>query len=225
MAVYQKLSKIQESVNGLAKDTKAYNYDYVDGNKVLGAIRPMMKELHLLLLPEVVEIKTEKMEYSSWDRQAQKIVTKCEVLATVKMRMNWVDSEDGEVVSQEWGATGQNGFDKGFGSALTYGERYYLLKTFHIPTDKDDVDAIATTRDAELQNYYNLQGTPAAPMNYTPVSDEMYQKFVKASAEGNVTKSGRTALQSWQSLTHPDAAAIAKFNADVESYKIKNDLV
>ena len=35
---------------------------------------------------------------------------------------------------------GMNGFEKGLGSALTYAERYFLLKYFHIATDEDDID-------------------------------------------------------------------------------------
>jgi hypothetical protein len=37
-------------------------------------------------------------------------------------------------------ANGQNDFEKGLGSALTYAERYFLLKYFHISTDEDDID-------------------------------------------------------------------------------------
>src|SRR5690606_6435660 len=39
-----------------------------------------------------------------------------------------------------FGANGQNDWEKGLGSALTYGERYFLLKFFHIATDEDDID-------------------------------------------------------------------------------------
>lgn len=220
MAVYKKLAIIQSKVNGLAKNANGFNYDYVDGNKVLGVIRPLMNELNLLLMPEVTETKTEKIDYSAWDRQTKSVVTKTEVLVTLKMDMTWVDAEDGEVVVQHWGATGQNAFDKGFGSALTYGERYYLLKLFHIPTDKDDVDAIAVQRDADLQTYYEQQ----MESSYKPVDTETYWKFIKAAAEGTLTKSGKTSFQSWESITHPDAEAIGKFNYDVENYKTANQI-
>lgn len=216
MAVYKKLATIQSRVKGLTKDKDAFNYSYVTGDKVLGAIRPMMEELGLLLMPEVTDIKTEQITYETWDKAAKKVVSKTEVLDTLKMRMNWVDSEDGEVILQEWAATGQNAFDKGFGSALTYGERYYLLKTFHIPTDRDDVDAIATQRDADLEQYYASQ----MEQPYKPMSPETYAKYIKCAAEGTKMKSGKTAFQSWSDQTHPDAEAIAKFYNDVENYNV-----
>lgn len=56
------------------------------------------------------------------------------------MRFTWVDVETGEKDENLFGANGQNDWDKGVGSALTYAERYFLLKYFHIATDEDDID-------------------------------------------------------------------------------------
>jgi hypothetical protein len=56
------------------------------------------------------------------------------------MRFTWVDCETGEKDENLFGANGQNGWDKGVGSAFTYAERYFLLKYFHIATDEDDID-------------------------------------------------------------------------------------
>jgi len=56
------------------------------------------------------------------------------------MRFTWVDCETGDKDENLFGANGQNDWDKGVGSALTYGERYFLLKYFHIATDEDDID-------------------------------------------------------------------------------------
>jgi hypothetical protein len=57
------------------------------------------------------------------------------------MKFTWVDCETGETDVNMFAANGQNDWEKGLGSALTYGERYFLLKYFHIATDEDDVDA------------------------------------------------------------------------------------
>jgi hypothetical protein len=56
------------------------------------------------------------------------------------MRFTWIDCETGESDVNEFGANGQNDWEKGLGSALTYAERYFLLKFFHIATDEDDID-------------------------------------------------------------------------------------
>ena len=56
------------------------------------------------------------------------------------MQFTWVDCETGEKDVNLFGANGQNDWDKGVGSALTYAERYFLLKYFNIATDEDDID-------------------------------------------------------------------------------------
>jgi hypothetical protein len=65
---------------------------------------------------------------------------KSEILSKVMMRFTWIDCETGEKDENLFGANGQNDWEKGLGSALTYAERYFLLKFFHIATDADDID-------------------------------------------------------------------------------------
>lgn len=144
--IYKKLAIIQQEIRSLAKDKAAFNYNYISGDKLLSEIRPRMVDLGLLLLPEVTDIKTDDKTYDNLNKKLNIYEKKTEVLCTITMKMTWVDIEDGEVLSQSWAATGMNGYDKGFGSALTYGERYYLLKLFHLSTDQDDVDAVSSAR-------------------------------------------------------------------------------
>lgn len=136
--IYSKLLEIQKAVRALAKDatsgSSASGYMYVSGSKVLDVVRPKMDELGLLLIPEVESIQTERIDYQV------KSGAKSEMFTTVMMTFTWIDTETGEKLPVKFGANGQNGWDKGLGSALTYAERYFLLKFFHIATDEDDVD-------------------------------------------------------------------------------------
>lgn len=138
--LYQKLHKIQTKINGLGKDkdTKSqYNpngYKYVTGDKVLREVKPLMNELSLLLKQEVISIENQRQDY------AVKSGQKSEILSKVMMRFTWIDCETGEKDENLFGANGQNDWEKGLGSALTYAERYFLLKFFHIATDEDDID-------------------------------------------------------------------------------------
>ncbi len=213
--IYQKLAKIQAAVKGLTKDTKAYSYNYVDSNKCLASIRPLMVEYGLLLMPEVREISTKEVTYKVWNDRAKSLVEKTEVLVTIKMQMTWVDSEDGEMLRQEWAGIGMNDFDKGFGSALTYAERYYLLKFFHIPTDKDDVDHLATTRDAALAQAQDKQACV-----FRPLDDESYWKIVRAYVEGRKAKSGNDYRTDYQTITNAGQAEMAKFDHDAENVRL-----
>lgn len=134
MSIYKKLHKIQSAILGLGKDKKGNNYEYVTGNKVLSEIKPLMNDLGLLLKQEVISIDNVRQDYATRNGN------KSEINSKVMMRFTWIDIETGEKDENLFGANGQNDWDKGVGSALTYGERYFLLKFFHIATDEDDID-------------------------------------------------------------------------------------
>ena len=93
-----------------------------------------MNEMGLMLIPSITSTELTRQDYQS------KSGTKSENTVKLDMIMTWVDVESGETLPIQWGAVGQNDWDKGFGSALTYSSRYFLLKFFNIATDKDDID-------------------------------------------------------------------------------------
>jgi hypothetical protein len=132
--IYQKLLTIQQRVNGLGKDKSTYNYKYVTGDKLLAEVKPMMNELGLLLKQEILSIENTRQDYNTAKG------SKSEILSKVMMQFTWIDCETGETDTNLFGANGQNDWEKGLGSALTYAERYFLLKYFHIATDHDDID-------------------------------------------------------------------------------------
>jgi hypothetical protein len=132
--LYQKLLHIQTKINGLGKDKTTYQYKYVTGDKVLGEIKPLMNQLGLILKQEVISIENTRQDYSTAKG------SKSEILSKVMMQFTWIDCATGEKDVNSFGANGQNDWEKGLGSALTYAERYFLLKYFHIATDEDDID-------------------------------------------------------------------------------------
>ena len=132
--LYQKLLHIQTKINGLGKDKTTYQYKYVTGDKVLGEIKPLMNQLGLILKQEVLSIENTRQDYSTAKG------SKSEILSKVMMQFTWIDCATGDRDVNSFGANGQNDWEKGLGSALTYAERYFLLKYFHIATDEDDID-------------------------------------------------------------------------------------
>lgn len=177
MAIYKKLLEIQQRVEGLTKDASGNSGMYVSGNKVLGFIRPIMNSLGLLLTMDVDDAK-----YQEFETQTKNGIKK-DMFCDLKLTFTWVDTTDNEQLKVKWAGTGANGADKSIGSALTYAERYFLLKQFHIPTDKDDVDAIKTPEqemsDQQAVDYINgLQSVDA--LNAAWVQYEQYWKGNKA---------------------------------------------
>lgn len=136
MSVYSKLLKLQSRVTALEKDGTGDKYQYVTGNKLLGVVRPIMDEIGLLLISEVKEATYTRMDYNTRNGQ------KTEMFCAIKMLFTWIDADTGEKLPCEWASSGMNNFDKSVGSAQTYGERLFIMKTLHLQTDEDDVDAV-----------------------------------------------------------------------------------
>lgn len=133
-SLYKKLLEVQKRVIGLGKDKKSFGYDYVTGAKVLEHIKPILNECGILLKQEIVSVERERIDYKA------KSGEKSEMLYSVYQKFTWIDAETGERDENTFFSSGMNDWEKGLGSALTYAERYFLLKYFHIATDEDDID-------------------------------------------------------------------------------------
>ena len=235
MSVYKKIHQVQAATRSLAANaigqTGAARYNYVSGSKLLGIIRPLMDKLGLILTQEVLDIKNEPITYMTRNGE------KTEMFTTVHIRFTWVDTDDGSQMVNEFFANGMNAWDKGLGSALTYAERYYLMKTFHIATDDDDVDALVKEEAIKSLPSQAVQARRAAAKRpapeaeaapaeqpYTPMADKDYWKIVKAYAEGKKTKTGGDYRQTWIEMTHAKAEHIAEFDNHVDDYKASNGI-
>ena len=87
-----------------------------------------------MLKQEFVTVEKERIDYKA------KSGEKSEMLYSVYQKFTWIDTETGEKDENTFFSSGMNDWEKGLGSALTYAERYFLLKYFHIATDEDDID-------------------------------------------------------------------------------------
>ena len=222
------MHQVQAATRSLAANTEgqtgAAKYNYVSGAKLLGVIRPLMDKLGLILTQEIVDIKNEPITYMTRNGE------KTEMFTTAHIRFTWVDTEDGSQVVNDFFANGMNAWDKGLGSALTYAERYYLMKTFHIATDEDDVDALVKEEAIKPQTSRAVQARRAASgrstqaETYQPVTEEAYWKIVEAYAQGKPTKTGGDYKQTWIEMTHAGQEQIQKFDHDVDNYRAAANL-
>lgn len=225
MSVYKKLLQLQAATRSLAPNaegqTGSARYNYVAGAKLLSHIRPKMDEVGLLLTQEVIDIHNEPITYTTRNGD------KTEMFTSLHIRFTWIDVEDESKMVNEFYANGMNAWDKGLGSALTYAERYYLMKTFHIATDEDDVDAlkkeeaISITPSPAVAARRKAAGRDNAPA-YTPMPEDNYWRVVERYAKGQKAKNGGDYRSAWIELTHAGKAEIAKFDRDVEDYKSAN---
>ena len=217
------MHQVQAATRSLAANTEgqtgAAKYNYVSGAKLLGVIRPLMDQLGLILTQEVVDIKNEPITYMTRNGE------KTEMFTTAHIRFTWVDTDDGSQVVNDFFANGMNAWDKGLGSALTYAERYYLMKTFHIATDEDDVDALVKEEAIKPQPSQAVQARRAAAgratqgQTYTPVAEDTYWRIIEAYANGRPTKTGGDYRETWIQMTHAGQEQITKFDNDVDNYR------
>jgi hypothetical protein len=151
MNLQQKLLEVKKRVPYLQKDKEGHQYKYATPSQVLGALNPILNELGVRLKSEVVSSTSERV----WQKPKMYDVYKgkekthiqgdvYETMFHLTMKFTWIDVDSGEKEECHWMSSGVNGDEKGLGSALTYAERYFLLKTFNIPTDNDDPDSFQT---------------------------------------------------------------------------------
>ena len=158
MNIQQKLVEVRKSIHGFNKDTKGFSYDYVSGSQILRAIKDKMDELGVLLIPRVDydTLHWEKHEYTT--KKGEK---KLDFIITMKMKYTWVNAEDPEdKIEIDWVCIGQQTDDiaKAVGTAMTYNERYFLLKFLGLPTDEDDADF-------NKEAYYNKNNNKTHTLN------------------------------------------------------------
>jgi hypothetical protein len=151
--IYQRLAIVRAAVPYLQKSQKGQQYQYVGSSDVLGALHSKINEVGVQLVPSIISHKvTEQIEvgsqYNKYTKQndEKKRVT---YFTELDMVMKWVNNDDpSDFIECPWYAQGVDiAGEKGVGKALTYAEKYFLLKYFNIATDKDDPDRFQEKMD------------------------------------------------------------------------------
>lgn len=135
--LFQKIADVKKNIAGFTKDTKGFNYNYVSGSQVLHSIRAKMEEHNLLFIPRIDNATHEHIEV------LVKGQMKPNILVSVNLTYTWIDADnpDDRFEIPFYAVGHQDDASKALGTALTYSERYLLMKQFNIPTDEDDADA------------------------------------------------------------------------------------
>lgn len=163
MSIYEKILAIRKDVRYLQKNTAGFNCKYTPSSVLIGKIRPRMDELNVLLVPEILDIKSEVVQ------------NKNERIVTLDMKFSWIngDKPEEKLVCM-WKSLGQNQNEKGFGCAVTYGTRYFLLDFFNIPNDHADPDYFESEyygdgdENNPSQSNYHPQQTQCPAQSPTP---------------------------------------------------------
>jgi hypothetical protein len=155
-----------------------------------------MNELNLLLIPST---KLGEHHLHSYKTSKGKEVT--DFIVSGEMSYTWINGDEPEErLSVDWAYYGQmDEISRAYGSALTYSERYFLLKCLGLPTDEDDPDA------KESNSYEKKSSTPPKQTKsagtgdklasekqlkyiYKLVEDKNYQEGIKSYIKNNYHK-------------------------------------
>lgn len=145
--VYQKIIEVKKCVKSFFKDSATSGsgaYKYTSGAQILSEIKAKMEEVGLLLLP----VRTEHRGWTTYDYTTSYGGKKTDFIVEGKLVYEWINADDPndrqQVEFEYYGQ--QNDISKAFGSALTYSERYLLLKSLGAPTDEDDPDKVTEAK-------------------------------------------------------------------------------
>lgn len=148
--IYQKLAKIQRTVDVIQKDKSGFNYRYVSDAELLPRINAEIDKYALTLYPQIVPGSTSTHPYTYEKTKKDKTETINEFFVQADMVFIWVNNDNPEEkITVPWAMVGnQADSSQAFGSALTYCNRYFLLKYFHCATVEDDPDTIRSKQRA-----------------------------------------------------------------------------
>jgi hypothetical protein len=136
MPLHSKLVEIRRSVEYLQKTERGnQGAMYVDPAVLIQRIRSKMDEHQILLVPSLLDCIIVQISDPTKNNPDAK-----SWLFKSPMAYTFICAESGETLVVPWFLTGKHLQDPAMagGAALTYYERYFLLKFFQIPTSKDD---------------------------------------------------------------------------------------
>lgn len=186
MNIYEKLIEVRKAVPYLQKENSGEQYNYVSSSQVLSKVRDEMDKQGLLLIPKVTDKKVSGDMVERKDKYGNAKHTTT-YFTELNMSYIWVNAEKPEEkIECPWYGQGVDiAGEKGVGKALTYAEKYFLLKFFNIATDKDDPDSFQNKiyDDNNKNGYKNNRNDE----NLT-VTDEMVTAMISLGSQKGVSE-------------------------------------
>lgn len=173
----QRILEVKKTIDFFRKDTKGYNFTYVSGTQVLSKIKAKMEEMGIMLFPEITFVNPlQIIEVPNRNGELHN-----EYIVSGTMNYVFEDVASREQKTIMWHFYGQQiDPSQAFGSALTYSERYFLLKFFNIPTDDADPDARKPKEPEDNRPWFNEKQLETALARIANGEEGIYEKIDKA---------------------------------------------
>ena len=151
LSLANKILKIMQDVEYLQKDNvnSFHKYKYITEAKVSKVFRDKFIEYKMILIPSA---KYHDMENG---------------ITNIDMTVAIICCETGEKIEVPWAGQGADKGDKGMYKAFTGGLKYFLMKTFMLPTG-DDPEKFNPELEQEKQA---VKSTRKKPIKAKPLED------------------------------------------------------
>lgn len=214
--LYEKLALIAKNVKILKKSKSGYNYTYVPAEDILAGIQGRMEEYGVSLIPTITSWNIEyparfKVKYSSGGERQEFPVN--DVVITGGIKYTWVDNHNPtERIDVPWAFFGQQeDASQAFGSALTYAERYFLLKYFQIATSNDPDEIIAKKKELESAEERRIAKDIILEIDricgeFTKANPDRREEIIEVLRKNAKDENGR-AVSDYHKIAKPDSAA------------------
>lgn len=200
-----KLADVMAAVERIPKrgHNSFHNYDYATEGDIAATVRAELAKRHVMLIPAITGM------------QRDPVGEKGSVLTTLTMEFTFLDGESGESITRPWLGAGTDKEDKGAYKAMTGGEKYFLLKTFLMPTG-DDPEA----ENGHVAHVGPEAATPATSTAPQPRPSSSRPSFAAPIVKASEPQKFQQKVQriSGQAMPHDDAPPLT--DADI-SFKRK----
>lgn len=166
--IHQRINEAKHSMEGFIKDKAGYQYSYVSGSQVLHKLNPELYKHGINITFKTSDAKYETVNVVVKGKEKTEYVVSLNVHYTITN----TDNSEEKIESTIFAIGQQDDPSKALGTALTYSERYFLMKFFGLPTDEDDADA------KEKQDKYSKVN----PKNIAQLENEitMFSELMKS---------------------------------------------
>jgi hypothetical protein len=209
-----KLSEVMGAIHHLEKTAVAdmgnFSFKFVEEHQILEAVREELASRHVIIIPEITDIVKEGQ------------------FTTLKMLFHIHDGDSGEIITSAWAAHAADSRDFGASKCCTQALKYYLLKTFLLPTwERPDEKSDPVRGDVE--NSYNRDRVIETPRTPPPAPTGEGRDASKVYVQDYEVHKGEKNGKPWirYALTFSDGQKTSTFDdsiADCADHAHKNNL-
>ncbi len=170
--IFERVALITAEIGSVAKDLKVgegeKSYQATSEGSVLSAVKPLEEKYRVFSYATSREKETQIIEKEyTWNGQQRKIrLVKVDITATYRF-VN-IDKPDEYIETISYG-TGLDTGDKAAGKAMTYADKYALMKTYKISTgNANDPDSYSSPDDGYIFGQFSDFPSEDNPLDYSP---------------------------------------------------------